>query len=543
MSTASRSILDNEARYYEKEKKASFRFDDDDDKEEEDENDEEGPDKLQLERTRTSQVIRPGAVAVRGISCVQRSTSTCSSDEEIGDRDESYSAMNGNDGHHSTESTDAVVVVPEEDVERPDEELEARRRLQDEERAEQFAAQVREAFLEHAVQAEVVTEKSSVEAKNATPTTKRRRVWLFYVAGISVVVIVVVLIIVPILIVKQAHHDQRQPLYPRSNSANNSTSSSTDTAPAPFSLCIYCLNLTANLTSDFSNETNLTIFELLQTGLNHTLLPEFLDYSGLATWSETSNITLFAPLDASFEELPLPYQFYQSNFYWIYHLTALLDYHIVIQPLNATQIFRLKQLPAVSGPNITVNETQMTVAENYAKILLADIPATNGYIQIPDRVLLPNDLRRTLITAANELFSSDPRFSIFGHLFSMSRIEETLSLQLSFPNGLTLLIPTDAAFKKLDSNFLTQLKSNMNLTRDFVAYHLVPVNAYQEVIISVVQQIDFLTLNRLTLWFTATNFNARDVAYANAIPIQYSILSNDGYVTNFVKTKLWRLQL
>jgi hypothetical protein len=125
----------------------------------------------------------------------------------------------------------------------------------------------------------------------------------------------------------------------------------------------------------------------------------------------------------------------------------------------------------------------------------------------------------------------------------MSRIEETLSLQLSFPNGLTLLIPTDAAFKKLDSNFLTQLKSNMNLTRDFVAYHLVPVNAYQEVIISVVQQIDFLTLNRLTLWFTATNFNARDVAYANAIPIQYSILSNDGYVTNFVKTKLWRLQL
>lgn len=285
--------------------------------------------------------------------------------------------------------------------------------------------------------------------------------------------------------------------------------------------CIYCIQ---RAPSDFSLNGNESIWQLVENAANHSILAQLLAVT--ATDQYLDNVTLFAPSDEAFSALPAPYAYYLSNYYWKYHLVTMLSDHIVREPLTSAQIFRVAQLPTVSGSNLDVNDTDHTLGDD-AKILLDDIPATNGYVQVPDRVILRDDLRRTLLDSVNRLQKvSSSNFTIFGRLLNSSGVEDLLLSYL--PNGMTLLMPTDSAFAALDPLYFSRLNNDPNLKRIFILYNLIPMNIYKNIIVSVVEQINSLSLSGFTVWFSATNPKSPSVAYANTVPIQKSVYAENG---------------
>lgn len=99
------------------------------------------------------------------------------------------------------------------------------------------------------------------------------------------------------------------------------------------------------------------------------------------------SVTLFAPIDAAFAVVP-PDRVRTRD-----ALRSLVLYHLVTDPARTSDLFDGMSLNTIGGnplqftlPNgaIRINDT--------ANVLVANIPAANGYIHIIDTVLLPPDV-------------------------------------------------------------------------------------------------------------------------------------------------------
>ncbi|MGF1683569.1 fasciclin domain-containing protein [Photobacterium minamisatsumaniensis] len=99
--------------------------------------------------------------------------------------------------------------------------------------------------------------------------------------------------------------------------------------------------------------------------------------------------TLLAPLDEAFEKLPegaLAQLLDPEN---KEQLQAVLTYHLLPGALTAEEIAKLKLPETIQGSTVTVENNDGDITINGAKILIPDIPASNGVIHIVDTVLIP----------------------------------------------------------------------------------------------------------------------------------------------------------
>ncbi len=99
--------------------------------------------------------------------------------------------------------------------------------------------------------------------------------------------------------------------------------------------------------------------------------------------------TVFAPTDEAFRKLPagtvesllLPENKDQ--------LTAILTYHVVPGNLPSGSVVSTSGAATLQGGNLTFESVDSGVKINDAKVLQADVQASNGVIHVIDSVLLP----------------------------------------------------------------------------------------------------------------------------------------------------------
>jgi uncharacterized surface protein with fasciclin (FAS1) repeats len=106
--------------------------------------------------------------------------------------------------------------------------------------------------------------------------------------------------------------------------------------------------------------------------------------------------TIFAPNDAAFAALP---QTTLDNLLQAENrpkLVQLLSYHVVPGSLTASQLTS-GEIKTLEGNPLTVkvDRTANTVTVNGARVIQADIPASNGIIHIVDKVMLPANFQAT----------------------------------------------------------------------------------------------------------------------------------------------------
>ena len=123
-------------------------------------------------------------------------------------------------------------------------------------------------------------------------------------------------------------------------------------------------------------------FKTLGAALTAAGLSEGLDEPGPQT--------LFAPTEAAFAKLPpgaLDELMKPEN-----HdkLADILRYHLVPQTVEAKQLAKLTLLPTVNGDPLAVTHAGKQVMVDNARVLRADIGASNGVIHAIDTVLMPD---------------------------------------------------------------------------------------------------------------------------------------------------------
>lgn len=121
------------------------------------------------------------------------------------------------------------------------------------------------------------------------------------------------------------------------------------------------------------------IFNTLATALTEAGLVETLKGKG--------PFTVFAPTDEAFAKLP------KETLGGLLKdkeaLKKILLYHVVSGNVMSTDVVKLNEATTVEGSNVKISLVDGNVMVNDAKVIKADVKASNGVIHIIDTVILP----------------------------------------------------------------------------------------------------------------------------------------------------------
>jgi uncharacterized surface protein with fasciclin (FAS1) repeats len=105
------------------------------------------------------------------------------------------------------------------------------------------------------------------------------------------------------------------------------------------------------------------------------------------TLSGKGPFTVFAPTDDAFAKLPAGTL--DGLMKDLPRLKAVLTYHTVPGKVMSADVAKLSTARTVQGQSVTIS-TQEGVKVNNAKVVQADIEASNGVIHVIDNVILPS---------------------------------------------------------------------------------------------------------------------------------------------------------
>lgn len=117
-----------------------------------------------------------------------------------------------------------------------------------------------------------------------------------------------------------------------------------------------------------------------------------LQAAGLAdTLKGKGPFTVFAPTDDAFNKLPAGTVETLLKPENKEKLKAILLYHVVSGDVTAAQAMKLSSARTLDGQDVKISTDSGTVMVNDAKVVKADVSASNGVIHVIDTVLLPKE--------------------------------------------------------------------------------------------------------------------------------------------------------
>ena len=125
---------------------------------------------------------------------------------------------------------------------------------------------------------------------------------------------------------------------------------------------------------------------------NFKTLVAALQAAGLAdTLKGDGPFTVFAPTDDAFAKLPAGTVETLLKPENKEKLKAILLYHVVAGQVGSTQVVKMSSAKTLDGKDVDITANNGAVMINDAKVVKADIPASNGVIHVIDTVLIPQN--------------------------------------------------------------------------------------------------------------------------------------------------------
>lgn len=220
----------------------------------------------------------------------------------------------------------------------------------------------------------------------------------------------------------------------------------------------------------------------------------------IGTLSGEGPFTVFAPTDAAFAALLESLDDFESleDFDTPEEraiLTTILTYHVVSGvAAKSTDLSEGQMIPTVQGEDVTINlEGGVFIKDKQAedvpaaKVVIADVEASNGVVHVIDKVLLPQaiidslnsgDMTNEMGTLVDVVVATEA-LSILEAAVIKAGLAETLSSEGPF----TVFAPTDDAFVALlevlgdDYNGLDDFdtEAEIALLKDILLYHVIAV--------------------------------------------------------------------
>jgi uncharacterized surface protein with fasciclin (FAS1) repeats len=180
--------------------------------------------------------------------------------------------------------------------------------------------------------------------------------------------------------------------------------------------------------------------------------------------------TVFAPTDEAFSKLPrgtVESLLKPENKAL---LTSILTYHVVPGKVTAKQVVKLDKARSLNGQQIDISVSKKGVQVDKARVVKADIHASNGVIHVIDSVIMPssNDIVETAVSAGS--------FETLIAAVKAAGLVDTLKGSGPY----TVLAPTDDAFSKLPPGTIRKLlkPENKGLLTSILTYHVLPGRAF-----------------------------------------------------------------
>jgi len=184
-------------------------------------------------------------------------------------------------------------------------------------------------------------------------------------------------------------------------------------------------------------------------------------------FSITNNVTVFAPTDAAFAQLPPGFldnlnatgqlgAFLMSLVYPGYLPTSAMTDNQMISMVNSTSPVRVN----VYSTGLFLN--------GLAQVIVRDVPASNGLIQITNSVIMSPSTAETPLAA----LVSQGNFTQLVKVLTAVGLDRFLGDNVYNPSY-TLIAPNDLAFSKLPSGALDNLlQINNNSVYGLLRYHI-----------------------------------------------------------------------
>ncbi|MDD2439597.1 MAG: fasciclin domain-containing protein, partial [Methanosarcinaceae archaeon] len=184
------------------------------------------------------------------------------------------------------------------------------------------------------------------------------------------------------------------------------------------------------------------------------------------TLKEAGPFTVFVPTDEAFAALP------EETLEALLNDTAALEkvllYHVANQKLNASELTNLSSIPTLEGSELSVNVTSEGILIEDAKIVTADIQASNGIIHAIDAVMLPPENGEEEENDIVEVATEAGNFSTLLLALETANMTETLKGEGPF----TVFAPTDEAFAALPEETLEALLNDTTALEKVLLYHV-----------------------------------------------------------------------
>ena len=160
-----------------------------------------------------------------------------------------------------------------------------------------------------------------------------------------------------------------------------------DAEPARHGPAVVLPALEVEVTRSAAQEAGDIVEVAASAGSFETLLTAARKAGLVETLKGEGPLTVFAPTDAAFEKLPDGAL--QGLLADEERLKAVLTYHVVAGAVTSDQVVKLDEAGTVNGAKVRIRADDEGVLVNDARVVQADVRASNGVIHVIDSVLLP----------------------------------------------------------------------------------------------------------------------------------------------------------
>jgi uncharacterized surface protein with fasciclin (FAS1) repeats len=208
-----------------------------------------------------------------------------------------------------------------------------------------------------------------------------------------------------------------------------------------------------------------TILDIIVNSPDHVILEGLINDANLnGTFSDTNPLTVFAPTDGAFGNLPggvLQAMIDDPDGL----LVQVLTYHAAQNNLFASNLFHGQEIFTINGATLEVTVNSSGIFINEALIIIEDIIASNGVVHVIDAVLLPPQSSNTVF----DVIANSPDHTIFESALIAANLEEALRLGGPF----MVFAPTDAAWSDFPPGVLEALLADpAGELSQILLYHL-----------------------------------------------------------------------
>merc|ERR1712166_805434 len=214
--------------------------------------------------------------------------------------------------------------------------------------------------------------------------------------------------------------------------------------------------------------TTKNIVQLAQATPDLSTLVTALVAGGLTgTLSGKGPFTVFAPTNEAFAKIET--KALNALLKNKAQLDKLLEYHVLAANFHMRELMSVKTVKTLEGETLDVTDPGGVIKVNNAKVLTADVAASNGFVHIIDTVLMtpsgpPLPLKKDIVHVAE----GNADLSTLVAALPAGKLVATLEGKGPF----TVFAPTNEAFAKIPKDTLTALLGNQKLLDQVLEYHV-----------------------------------------------------------------------